>query len=179
MSVLNENMQFANLSLEVRNSFSGAMAKKVLLNPGTSLFRFSGHNGISPVWAETTQLGNMLLSAKNSNKRFDQYVREKLAVLRMWNPGMTYLIVTELIQPVWAFRGNIEVQNEAAAYMNKDSAKYKQRFTKPVFFGGGIGQVQIPGLNQTHLRFVVSAGTIFIHDPVDEILDVLISCNVI
>jgi hypothetical protein len=179
MAILNEKTVFNDLSVEERQSFSGASAVKTLLPVGSSLFRFSGHDGISPVWAETTQLGNMLLSAKNSNKRFDQYVREKLAVLRAWNAGMTYLIVTELIKPVWAFRGTIEVQNEAAAYMNKESSKYKQRFTKPVFFSGGIGQVQIPGLSSTHLRFVVPAGTIFIHDPVDEILNVLISCNVI
>jgi hypothetical protein len=179
MPLLNETISFTDLSNEVRGSFTAGQAKKVLLPAGTSLFRFSGHNGISPVWAETNQLGSILLAAKASGKRLDQYVREKLAVLRLWNPGMTYLIVAELTQPVWGFRGLIEKQNEAAAYMNNGSSLYKKRFTKPVFFSGGIGQVQIPGLNQAHLRFVVPAETILIHDPIDEILDVLIDYKVI
>jgi hypothetical protein len=179
MPLLNETVSFADLRPEVRGSFSAGLAKKVLLPAGTSLFRFSGHNGISPVWAETSQLSSVLLGAKASGKRLDEYIREKLAVLRLWNPGMTYLIVAELIQPVWGFRGLIEKQNEAAAYMSNRSPLYKKKFTKPVFFSGGIGQVQIPGLNQAHLHFIVPAQTILIHDPIDEILDVLIACKVI
>ncbi len=179
MSLLNETTSFTDLGMEARQSFAGGIATKKLLNPGTSLFRFSGHNGISPVWAETNQLGGILLSAKASGKRLDQYIRERLAVLRMWNPGMSYLLIAELTQAVWGFRGVIEKQNEAAAYMDKNSQQYKTRFTKPVFFGGGIRQVFIPNLTQQHLRFVVPASTILVYDNIDDILDLLISYRII
>ncbi len=179
MPLLNETASFADLSVEARHSFAGGIATKLLLNPGVSLFRFSGHNGISPVWAETNHLGNILLSAKNSGKRLDQYIRERLAVLRLWNPGMSYLLIAELTQAVWGFRGIIEKQNEAAAYMDKNSQQYKTRFTKPVFLGGGISQLFIPGLTSQHLRFVVPASTILVYDKIDDILDLLISYRII
>ncbi|HVM89478.1 MAG TPA: hypothetical protein VMT76_14925 [Puia sp.] len=179
MSFLNQNLDFSQLSPDVQLAFSGMAGNKILLPFGTSLFRFSGHSNISPWWSEIAQLPQLLLSAKASGQRLFQYIRNHSAVLRKWDPDMQHLIIASLNQPVYAFSGGISPQNEAAAYMNAQLKTYKRKFTKPVFFGGGNGQVYIKDLDHSYINIIVPAGTINIYDNVDEILDFLIDYKII
>jgi len=168
------------LPFEVRNAFAGLQATKDLLPLGTLLFRFSGHARISPWWSETNQLSRLLLIVKARNLSLADYIRNTSAIKRLWDPGLFNLIVARLKQPVYAFRGTIAPQNEASQYMNsRDLDYYKKRFTKPVFFGGGNGQVYIKDLDVQHIDFVVPPGAVNIYDKVDEIMDFLISYRII
>jgi len=74
-----------------------------------------------------------------------------------------------------AYRGSIAFQNEARPYMDRNSATYKQKFTKPVFFGGGGSQVWVPDLKTTEFSIAVPFKTIHISDDVDDIIDFLVS----
>ncbi|WP_019668307.1 hypothetical protein [Eudoraea adriatica] len=180
MPILNQNLDFDQLSSNVRAAFLGCGATKVLLPPGTSLFRFSGHSNISSWWSETTQLPDLLLSAKANGKNLHQYVRTTSAVLRQWDADMYNLVVARLNLPVYAFRGIISPQNEASKYMNpQDFNNYKKRFTKPVFFKGGNGQVYINDLSLSDIDIIVPAGAVNIYDSVDDIINFLIDYNII
>lgn len=180
MAILNANLEFNQLEAEVRSAFPGGVAKKVSLPAGTSLFRFSGHDGISPWWSETADLLGILYAAKASGKPLFQYMRESSAVLRKWyKNSMNSLFIANLTQPVYGFRGVIGPQNEAAAYMDPKNKAYKQRFTKPVYFRGGNGQVYIKGLTQSHLQIIVPLGTVDIYDDVDAIIDFLVSYKLV
>jgi hypothetical protein len=181
MSILNQTLDFQQLPVEVKGAFPGNIASKVLLPAGTSLFRFSGHDRLSPWWSETAELGGLLLSAKASGKPLYQFVRDASAVLRRWHSNpMTNLIIGTLNQPVYAFRGIIGPQNEASIYMNvADRDNYKKKFTKPVFYRGGNGQVYINGLAFNDIKFIVPLGAVSIYDSVDEIIDFLVSYRLI
>jgi hypothetical protein len=180
MPFLNQNVDFSQLPNDVQLAFSGMSGTKILLTFGTSLFRFSGHANISPWWSETTELASLLLAAKAAKQNLYQYVRNHSAVLRKWDPDMQHLIIATLNQPVYAFKGSISPQNEAAAYMNTNDIKnYKKKFTKPVFFGGGNGQVYIKDIDASYVNIIVPAGTVNVYDNVDEILDFLIDYKLI
>ena len=174
MSILNENLEFHQLPSDVQIAFAGKGSEKVLLKPGTSLFRFSRHTGISPWWSETTQLWSLLESAKKCGQRLDQHVRSTNAVLRNWDPSMHFLIIAKLKWYVYAFRGKTSFQNEAFKYMNPtDKVHYKQKYTKPILFKGGNSQVYIYGIKGHHLNIIVNAGAVLIYDPIDDILNFL------
>jgi|GEM_PF-5509767 len=181
MAFLNQTIDFQQLSPEIKGAFPGGTATRVLLPAGTSLFRFSGHDRLSPWWSETTELGGLLLEAKTSGKPLYQYVRETSAVLRKWYSNtMSNLVVATLNQPVYAFKGIIGPQNEAAIYMNPlDKQNYKKKFTKPVYYRGGNGQIYINGLTITCIQYVVPLGTVSVYDNIDEIIDFLISYRLI
>lgn len=179
MAILNQNLTASQLPSRVHHAFSGPIGNSILLPAGTSLFRFAGHSNISPWWSQTSQLKDLLISAKASGQHLNQYIRNTTAVLRIWDSDMYNLIIAKLNVAVYAFSGPIASQNEAARYMNPKDAQYKQRFTKPVFFKGGNGQVYIFGLSPGDLTFVVPAGTVNIYDGVDEILDFLKSFHLI
>ncbi len=180
MSTLNQDIHFDQLPDSVRHAFSGSVGAKVLLTAGTLLFRFSGHANISSWWSEASQLSNLLLSAKASGQSLFQYIRNTTAVLRQWDSGMNNLIVGKLNRSVYAFRGTISPQNEASRYMNsQDLSSYKKRFTKPVFFGGGNGQVYINGIKEEDITIIVPVGTVNTFDKIDDIIDFLISYNIV
>ena len=180
MPILNESLRFEMLPIDVRSAFTGFRATKVLLPWGTSLFRFSGHSRISPWWSETNQLSILLLTAKARNHSLFEYARNTTAIKRLWDFGLFNLIIVRLKQPVYAFSGFIAPQNEAAQYKNsQDFINYKKKFTKPVFFSGGNGQVYIKDLEPRHVDFIVPAGAVNIYDDVTEIMDFLISYRII
>jgi hypothetical protein len=175
MQILNQNLEFEQLSSDFRNAFSGLKADKVLLRLRTSLFRFSGGTHISPRWSETTQLPYLLLSAKQRGQRLDQYIRATNALLRSWDPGMYNLIIAKLNIDVYAFRGTSSFQNEAFKYMNpQDIDNYKKKFTKPVFYQGGNSQVFINNIKDQDINIIVPGGAINIYDEVDDIINFLI-----
>lgn len=179
MPILNQNLKFKDLPADVRRAFHGEPENDLLVANKT-LFRFSSHSGISPWWSDARELSGLLLAAKASGRALSRYVRERTAVLRQWDPDMTYLIVARLNKPVYAFRGIISHQDEAAVYMDPEDLKnYKKKFTKSVFFRGGNGQVYINGLQQHDVDIIVPMGTVYIYDKIDDILDFLISQKVI
>lgn len=180
MSLLNQNMQFGELPGNIRSAFSGGMGAKIQLPAGTSLYRFSGHTHISPWWSQTSELPNLLLSAKAKSQTLFNYVRLTTAVLRKWDSDMYNLIIAELRSPVYAFKGAISPQNEASQYMNvRDLDNYKKKFTKSVFMSGGNGQLYIKDLSSSYLNMIVPAGAVNIYDPIDDIIDFLISYRLI
>jgi hypothetical protein len=179
MSLLNQNVQFADLPGNIRNAFSGGMGTKIQLPAGTSLYRFSGHTHISPWWTETTELTGLILGAKSSGQSLFNYIRTSSAVLRQWDSNMYHLIIAQLTTPVWAFKGLISPQNEASKYMDVNDVNFKKKFTKPVFMGGGNGQVYIKDIAAHHLNIIVPAGAVNIYDKIDDILDFLVSYKLV
>lgn len=187
MAILNENLKFQEIEESHRNAFSEKTPPKILLPTGTSLFRFTGHSGMSPWWSETSQLSGLLLSAKASRLGVNEYVRRSQAILRGFykgkdyqDPGIHNLIIATLNRPVYAFKGTIAALNEAYPYMNREDLKhYKEKFTKPVLMRGGNGQLYIKDLPSSYLDIVVPEGTIYIFDDVDQIIDLLARYNVI
>ena len=169
---MNENNLFAS-------AFSNSSATKVLLPVGTSLYRFTSDNRVSEWWTETNQLANMLLSAKSSGKSLANYMRHHSAVLRQWSPDMFHLYVIALTHPVNAYKGGIASQNEAARFSNPNCADYKKKYTKSVFMSGGGSQVYIPNFLRHQFREVVPIGAVNVYDGVDEILDFLLTYNLI
>ncbi len=173
------------LDPSVRQAFGASQLTPVTLNPGTMLYRFSGwdiinpgRNVVSPWWSEGSGLLEVLLAAKASNKTLEQFVRNRSAVLRAWN-NISCLVMVRLSARKDAYRGSIAFQNEAKPYMDRNSAKYKQKFTKPVFFGGGGSQVWVPDLKTTEFSITIPFRTINITDDVDEIIDFLASYRLI
>lgn len=190
-------LKFSELPDDVKSAFSGIHGNKVRLQKGTSLFRFSDHPYASPWWSETSQLMDLLLTARAKGIPLYNHVRSSTAILRSFNPGFFNLLVVELTQDLQAFRGRVAPQNEASKYMdNRYSKHYKQRYTKPVFFGGGNGQVYIPRFHRQLLekhidmkvprinlmdyaKWEVEAGTINIYDKIDDILKTLMRSDII
>lgn len=180
MAALNQDIQFEKLDGSVRAGFSGGVAAKRLVGAGTRLFRFSGHSNMSAWWTEANELPALLIGAKGEKKNLAQYVRERSAVLRLWNPDMYNLIVAVITQSVYGFQGKIAPQNEAARYKNsKDLTNYKKKFTKPVYFKGGGGQIYIPNLTSQHMSIIVPAGVVNIFDDIDEITDFFVSYKIV
>ena len=179
MPILNQSLEFNELPADARQAFTDSKADKVVLPAGTLLFRFSGHSNLSPWWSEVKYLPNLLLSAKMANKSLYEYVRKTNAVLRRWDPNMSNLIIAKLNTDIYSFKGSISPQNEAAVYMDTENVKkYKKRFTKPVFFGGGNSQVYIKGLSDSGISIVIPAGVVNIFDEVDAITDFLHSYGI-
>lgn len=162
-------------------AFGGGRLTPIVLNPGTSLYRFSGWdivnpktNAVSPWWSESNGLIEVLLAAKSSGKTLEHFVRTRSAVLRAWN-NISCLVLIRLNKPKEAYSGTIEFQNEAKRYFDRSSAQYKQKFTKPVYFGGGGKQVWVPELKTSEFSVTIPQKTIHITDHVDEIIDFLVS----
>jgi len=180
MAILNQDLQFEKFDSSVRAGFSGGMATKRLVGAGTKLFRFSGHSNMSAWWTDANELPALLIGAKGEKKNLAQYVRERSAVLRLWNPDIYNLIVAVITQSVYSFQGKIAPQNEAAKYKDsKDLANYKKKFTKYVYFKGGGGQIYIPNLTPQHISIIVPAGAVNIYDDIDEITDFLVSYKIV
>lgn len=169
----------------VRSAFTNGNVRPVTLQPGTMLYRFSGWDIIDPNkptvsawWSEASGLLEVLLAAKASGKSLEQFIRNRSAVLRAWN-SIKHLVLIRLIAAKDAYQGSIAFQNEAKPYMDRNSARYKQKFTKPVRFGGGGKQVWIPDLYPTEFSIAVPMKTIRIEDDVDAIIDFLVSYRLV
>lgn len=168
-------LNFNQFDASVRAGFPGGIADYTILPSGTLLYRFSGwdilraDNSVSPWWSETSGLLDTLEGAKKSGKTLWDYVRQQSAVLRGWN-SLGYLVMVQLNKPVEGFRGIIAPQNEANPYSDTNNTKYKTKFTKPVLFRGGGGQVFLPNLNKADFDIAIPLGTVYIYDDIDDII---------
>lgn len=123
---------------------------------------------VSNYWARISDLYNLLFYAKSSGISLLELVRQRSAVLHNWN-GLNSLLIIRLKQRVIGLEGEIGPQTEK----NYGNWKKRHGFTKPIELWGGSGQVVIPNLTRKYVEVVVPAETIYIRDPVDDIIDFL------
>ena len=195
MSTSNFDVEFYQLSDDVKGAFIGSIATKERLTRNTLLYRFCGGPGLSPWWTEAKYLPDLLLKAKASKKALYQYVRDTTAILRRWDGNsISHLVIATLNEELSGFKGDISPQNEATIYMSPlDTENYKKKFTKQVFFRGGNSQVyinrfqmekydrndeemkkkiekQMDEIQKRYLTYTVPFGTVSIYDDIDIII---------
>ena len=123
---------------------------------------------VSPYWARISDLYNLLHYSKNSNKSLLECVRNRNAVLHNWN-GLNSLLIIKLKETVLGWEGGIREQTEK----NYDDWKKRRGYSAPVKVWGGGSQVVIPNLTRRHIEVVVPAETVYIRDPIEDIIDFL------
>ena len=166
--MLNDNLEFAQLPASEQAAFRGP-GVKTQLPAGTRIFRFSVSDYNSPWWSEVKDLAGILSDAKRSNETFATYIRKRTAVFKHWNI-QNNLVIAELTQPVFAFKGIIAPQMLGRRDLNKNGQPvFGKKYSKPIFWGGGFSQVFLKGIDTTHYKVVLPAGAILITDPIDDI----------
>ncbi|MEO6282962.1 MAG: hypothetical protein ABIN80_13655 [Dyadobacter sp.] len=199
------NENDGNFSEEARRSFSGLRAKKEEIKKNTLLYKFTDSDVFfwatkrnpvtkfydfqyhetgekkgqplivaSQYWGTMDDLRNILIYSKETNRSLLSCIRQRNAVLHNWN-GLNSLLVVRLKETVWGWTGNIGPQTE------KNYVGYKSRpgVSAPINLFGGADQVCIPRLERNHIEDVISAETVYVRDPIDDIINFLKSSGLI
>ena len=177
--MLNDSLTFDEIDLSHRRSFQGLSARKDVIRAGTILYKFTdwdvfsiGRNGrenVSSFWGTMPDLYDLLGYAQHSNQTLLQCLRQRNAVLHNWN-GLNSLVVIRLRENVAGFVGNIGPQTEKGY---GDKVIQKGGYTKQISLWGGASQVYLPELSRTHVAEVIPAETVYVRDPITQIVDFL------
>lgn len=146
--ILNENLTAGELPADVQRAFTGGQPRKIQLQSGHQLFKFTqyalfGSSGevtpwwssVNPVTPSDSGLEMLLVRAARNGTTPADFARARNAVTNQWN-SMSGLLIAKLRQPVYAFVGRVSGQ------------RYDTRpaFRNVLFIGGAI-QLWIPNLN--------------------------------
>ncbi|MFK7767233.1 MAG: hypothetical protein AB8B55_08420 [Mariniblastus sp.] len=141
---LNQELDFKDAADDIKAAFTGRVAKKVMLNSGHQLYKFtqyslSHHGKVTPWWssvkpvsANDTGLELLLQRSSNLGVSPAEFARARNAVTNQWN-SMTGLLIAQLKVPVYGFVGGV-------AHQRLDEGD-----SKVVFIGGAV-QLWIPNL---------------------------------
>jgi hypothetical protein len=167
-TVLNEGLQFADLSQKDKRAFLRNPEKR-LFDSRTRFYKLTGfpllgHNGITPWWSffERTRLSDGTIAdgfqdseeyARRLGKSHRDYQRVRSAVSHQFKNAMRDLLIIQLDTQAWGFAGVASGQREFA-----DSEIAKDPSLANIYFIGGRVQAYIPNLTLTHAHKVTIPG---------------------
>lgn len=159
--MLNEQLEFFSIPVEVKRAFLG-IPDKVVLKAGTRLYKWSDHRlpashgaaearSITPWWSyyrQTVLPGGLVVEGFNESREraralrvsHRDYQRVRSAVSERFNNRMRHLLLIELLQDVWGFAGTASGQPE-----------FKDPALANVYLIGGQGQLWVPNLTLRHV----------------------------
>ncbi|MCC7013016.1 MAG: hypothetical protein IT454_10680 [Planctomycetes bacterium] len=171
MQVLNEELVFhRDVPESDRRAFARGSARRILLPPGSSLFKLSGaailprqlHTAISPWWISTKPVDAgdlgvelMIRDAQQQGESFETYIRRRFAVKLEWNSMVSHsavftrIVRITLAAPVFAFYGRSQRMTDDRAPL----AAPLQAGRSARLAGGG-GQIWLPNLTSKHFVHV-------------------------
>jgi hypothetical protein len=144
MAILNEDVEFLDLTPEQQGSFRGGAAhvRKQLLPPGTQLRKRvsdgGGFNRESAYWTLEEDWKLHIEQRRAPGVTKDAAAKARLAVSDDFQPNLNRQLYARLLQAVWAFRGPAKWQ------------PLQQSDPKAVLIGGAP-QVVIPNLTSKQI----------------------------
>jgi len=144
MSILNEDLEFADAPAVVKDAFMRGVAEKKPFSRSTVLYRLVTNlqnTGIGEWWQASSALSEYRFRAMQASAPLADYSRARLAVSVDWNARMDSLCKVMLLEDVVGFEGRSRHQ------------PLSRQLTNVLLIGGG-NQIWIPNLTTRHTRIV-------------------------
>jgi len=165
---LNFDYVWNKASLEVKSAFIQGIPKKVKLEKGFQLYKFTGFTNldrVSPWWSPVDPyeydagLNARIRLARMLGVTASALTRVVAAVAEDWNPLM-YQLVVETTEPMYAFWGQCKVQNRVAEgkkewELEKHNPRPDMKFVTTKRLPGFAWQFYIPNIRPRHVKMIM------------------------